>query len=368
MKKYLVALGLLVLSACSSYQSVNSTLYIDPAIQGEERRVITGVMELLPPAYRDNVIYFSENGTIYANRVALKSEFQPARQIKDNLYETSWGERFVTPPSDYDSPAGSGISAQGEYTCTSVSTGPYRRVATQAGANVLYGRYSYAYADIAVPGDGSVRGRTNSSGTQVETPFVYLGGQSSTGKEVDAGLQWSNVNKDWALYLRAAGTTYNNSQVRLTSPATVTLEYYVPADGTVAIRVTGGAVRTGTNRSLVASAGGWTKSGVGNTLKRLTTVAQASLNLTSGSYILGVSWANVKLGVYNGPTRTTPVPDGQAISVGELHLWGYSANGRDIDPDNVNDGPGGIGCSMPTSKVTADVFTGYMEDVSIDLR
>lgn len=367
MTKYLVALGLLGLVACSPSQSDDSGFHIDPAIQGQERRVISEVMRLLPPAHRDNVIYFSESGAIYANKVALKSEFRPARRLRDNIYQTSWGERFVAPASGSDASSGSGASAQGEYTCASVNTGPFRRVATQAGANVLYGRYSYASADIFAPGDGSVYGKTDNNGIQVETPYIYMGGQSSTGVEVDAGLQWSNVHTDWALFLRVGGALYNNNQVRLNSPATVTLEHYVPADGTVVVRVAGGTVRTGSNRSLVAAAGGWTRNGVGNTMKRITSIAQSSLNLTSGSYLLGVSWANAQLGRYSGTTQPIPIPDGQTVPVAEKHLWGYSSGGRDIDPDNVNDVEG-VGCSMPTSKVSADVYLAYMEDVSIDLR
>ncbi len=153
-----------------------------------------------------------------------------------------------------------------------------------------------------------------------------------------------------------------NNQVRLFSPVTISLEFYVPSDGSVAIRVTGGTVRTGINRTLVTSASGWSKSGVGNVIKRLTTIAQASTNPNSGSFLLNVSWLDTKLGRFTG-TGLTPI--GQGIPVAELRQWGQYS--RDIDPDNVNDGFG-IGCSQPANRVTVDAFLSYAEDVNIDLR
>jgi len=360
-----LVLACALITSCSTPRTDQELIEqtIDPAIVGEERRKMAEIMRLLPPAHRDNVIYLSENGQIYANKPSLRGEFRLSRQISDRVYETAWGEKFVLPSSGSPDDV-----SKLEYTCIPVSTGPFRRIATQRGVNVSGGRFSYAYAQVSLPGEGSVYGLQNSSGDQIETPFVYLGGHSTTSSgsimtEVDGGVQWSQAKKDWALYLKSgSNVAVQNNQVRLFSPVTISLEFYVPSDGSVAIRVTGGTVRTGINRTLVTSASGWSKSGVGNVIKRLTTIAQASTNPNSGSFLLNVSWLDTKLGRFTG-TGLTPI--GQGIPVAELRQWGQYS--RDIDPDNVNDGFG-IGCSQPANRVTVDAFLSYAEDVNIDLR
>ncbi len=338
---------------------------IDPRIVGEERRKIADIMRLIPSDQRDNVIYMSESGQILVNRPELREEFKLARKLEGNIYESASGQRFVETPSITDGDISSQV-----YTCSPVTSGAFRRVATKRGTNITAGRFSYALAEVWVPGaDSQVRAKqtTTTPITQLETPYVFIGGHSTTSAgvpitEVDAGLQWSQQNRDWAIYLKAGNNLATGA--RISSPASVTLELYVPIDGTVIVRVTGGSLSSGTNagRTLPLAAPGWTKSGVGNVMKRVTSIAQASTDPTSGSYLLNVAWIDSKLARFSG---TGPIPIGQTVPVAELRQWG--TYGNDIDPGNINDGLG-IGCVQPVGRVTSDGFTTYNEEVSIDLR
>lgn len=106
--------------------------FIDPSIQGEERRIITEIIKILPVEDRENVYYFAPNGNVYVNKQKLKSNITPFTQIGENLYKTSFGEIFT---GLNDSSELIGIS---NYSCV-FANGPYRRVYSKSGYSFYSG-------------------------------------------------------------------------------------------------------------------------------------------------------------------------------------------------------------------------------------
>lgn len=277
----LLLVATLPLSACTSAVldrgKIDVHESIDVSIQGYERDIMANVMNHLPEKHRTNVIYIDRKGKVHSNREALKTEFKPAKQISKNLWQKESGEMFVLPEEKAST---SDINAQVAYTCSPAGGGTFRRVATQQGLALTNQRFSYIAADVFAPGSGLVRSANFAWLGQVTTPFIYLGGRSTedyagASAEVDAGLQWGESNQDWAIFIRRTLTRVapgsNPTQVfsgpRLYSPAFVTMTFYVPTDGLVALNVSGGTLRTYGDRTIVADAVNFTKSGVGNYLR-----------------------------------------------------------------------------------------------------
>ncbi|MGD6845217.1 hypothetical protein ACQCVH_22195 [Bacillus infantis] len=168
------------------------------------------------------------------------------------------------------------------------TTGPYRKVASNAG-------YSWMSTYVYLPGGSNIK-----YGNSTDTAYAYVGG-SHGGTEVDAGFQHSPTYDNWSPFVGVNGSRPESGKtdVRFKSNQEVFMKFYVASDNKVALQVTGidtkGVKRTIT---LEADASGWTKSGSGNELKRVTSIAQTggSTNFQTGSYIKNVRWFDARIG------------------------------------------------------------------------
>lgn len=84
-------------------------------------------MALLLHEHRENVIPFDEDGTVYANKPALKDEFTTYDPVGDGVFMSTSGALMYLP----DDPRATGLSTQAA--CAS-STGPDYRVYSNPGA------------------------------------------------------------------------------------------------------------------------------------------------------------------------------------------------------------------------------------------
>ncbi|MET4560125.1 YrpD family protein [Lysinibacillus parviboronicapiens] len=169
----------------------------------------------------------------------------------------------------------------------STGTGPYRKVLSNSG-------YSWMSTNVYIPGGNDV-----SYGNSTDTGYIYLGGHSGS-VEVDAGLQHSPTLDNWAPFISVNGTrpSSGTSTTRFKSGQTVFMKFYVTSDNTVELSVSGIAT-DGVKRTVVvnATANGWKKSGTGNSLKRVTSIAQVGGdNFASKSYLKNVYWSDATIG------------------------------------------------------------------------
>ncbi|KFI34307.1 hypothetical protein HY00_03915, partial [Peptococcaceae bacterium SCADC1_2_3] len=258
--------------------NISGDLNIDPNIQGEEREVIEKIMRTLDPEDRENVIYISDSGKVYANKPELKSGVEPLKHVRDNVYQDSKGNQYAFPDETIKG-----------------GTGPFRRVMSKEGTTQNTYAWTSAYVHIGKhPNDVYEKSGTN------DTAYVYTGGKGSTGVEVDAGLQHSPTYDNWA-WVTKVGTNppYSPPEfTRFKSDQDVFLKFYVNQNNQVTLSVTGYDVnnikKTWTK---VRDASGWMKNGIGNAIKRNTTIAQAPENLLSGFYHKNVRWYNCKIGL-----------------------------------------------------------------------
>jgi hypothetical protein len=157
-----------------------------------------------------------------------------------------------------------------------------------------------------------------------ETPYVYFGGWANAGSglQVDAGLVFNEEELDipigsraesWSLFLSHWSPPSDAYSFRFAAGQDVFLEFYVPEDNKVAVAATGTYARqalSGVNQGTtvyVKDLDGWTKSGQGNILKRVTSIAQREgpgyvQDLSSGSFINSVVWNGVRVGGSKGTT------------------------------------------------------------------
>lgn len=258
--------------------------FIDPSIQGEERRIITEIIKILPVEDRENVYYFAPNGNVYVNKQKLKSNITPFTQIGENLYKTSFGEIFT---GLNDSSELIGIS---NYSCV-FANGPYRRVYSKSG-------YSFYSGTVYLPSDSEVEDGSIPNVGNGDTAYIYTGGRSSTGTEVDTGFQHGETYDDWAMFLRPTGGGERQNGPRFSGGQYVDIEFNVPQDGKVSLKATGivKGESTRTSHTLITDASGFKQNGTGNIIKRLTTMAQKTENYGSGSFVKNVKWYNSKIG------------------------------------------------------------------------
>ncbi|MDD2569167.1 MAG: hypothetical protein PHQ49_05935, partial [Clostridia bacterium] len=168
--------------AATSDSQTSSTGYIDSKIQGQERQVMTQVMSTLAPEDRENAVYIAADGTIYANKPELKANMKSWSKVKDNIYmdQNNNTQAFpvdsttVTNNTDDGSLLNSGVTPM-----ASTPKGLYRRVSSKTGYSW---QSSYVHFGTKTTDCYSVNNAT-------ETPYLYMGGTSSNGSEVDAGCQ-----------------------------------------------------------------------------------------------------------------------------------------------------------------------------------
>lgn len=281
------------------------SLKISSEITGEKRMVIADIMSSLDVEDRENVIYFSDKGKVYANKPELKEGIMKWHNIKGNLYKNSDG-KLKAFPSDKNTTTNKILKKDND-------GGHYRRVTSKRG-------YSWTTSYVHLAGGREV------SEEEGDTAYVYTGGNSDANIEIDAGLQHSPKHDDWAFYLLVEGKEPYTDIPRFKSKQNVFMKFYVPQNNKVALVVTGYDVY-GEKRTITYTthAPGWKKNGSGCNLKRCTTIAQKVEDFDSGSYHTNVHWYNCRLGTSstsnhrwlendNGP-RPTCFPDKKHVKV-----------------------------------------------------
>ncbi|KOY17049.1 YrpD family protein [Paenibacillus xylanivorans] len=273
----------------------NIEINIDSSITGNEREVIADVMARLDEEDRENVIYVTEDGAIYSNKIELKATTEIYDLVDNNTYQSPTGKELVGPgiPTDaFSVPPVSDntlISPTAESPSPIGGSGPYRRVFSNNG-------YNWLSTYVTIPGAPYVTGKVTT-----DTPYVYLGGWGSNGNGIDAGLQYSTAFDNWAPTTLANGSMVP-SNTRYRSGQDIYMKFYVtnPNECTLAvsgITTSGDQLTTTIVRSGVS---GWDKSGTGMRVKRMTTIGQKPENMNTGSYIKNVRWHDITLGYYSG--------------------------------------------------------------------
>lgn len=178
-------------------------------------------------------------------------------------------------------------------------TGPYRRVTSKAGTTSQ--PYTYVESCVILPTASNVYEKKGTN----DTAYVYLGG-SGNGNEIDAGLQHSPTYDNWSPIILCKGTVYHPADTeRFKGGQTVKLVFYVRANGKVVLKVSGTTV-SGTYKTITTycdNATGWKVNGVGNVMKRVTSIGQKPENLNSGSYLKNISWSNSYIGTSSSKHR-----------------------------------------------------------------
>lgn len=226
-------------------------------------------------------------------------------------------------------------------------TGAYYQMFTREGGVREAPRYTYISADFELAGGrpGDIR-ITN---PDKDVAFVFLGGNGTDGWWLDAGLQYSPLRRDWALFFwdegearRAAGKPFARRATPTLGPddrfapdQTVSLELFVPT------RPVLGAKRPQDNRVVVIARGrgraggsagggpqvrryafevpgGWPRSGVsggrGLNLRYTVSLAQVGgMDVTTGSYFSGTRVKNVRVGSSYATRRPLKPSDVQKV-------------------------------------------------------
>lgn len=238
--------------------------YIDEAVVGEERAVMQEVLLRVDPEERENVVYIDENDNVYATDPALKAGLTVEYSVDDVLADADAVTDDIMP--------------------LDTGKGPYRRISTSNG-------YSWMSGYVYLPSAGSNLYVANTSN---ETPYLYIGGTSTS--EVDAGMQYNTGNKNWSLFIAVDGS-YSFYNTRYQAGQSVFLKYLVTGANKVEVQATGYNVN-GTKVTYVksATANGWNTNGTNCSVKRVTAIAQHSQNLSSGSYMKNITWSNWNIG------------------------------------------------------------------------
>jgi hypothetical protein len=177
-----------------------------------ERRLMHNIMLHLAPEHRYNVVYYATDGTVHANNPDLIAGTKVYRQQlgqKRTMMISRDGDTIAAPPGHDISPR--------DYNCASIpvfsGSGPYREVVSTCNSR----------------GDQSVVALQCNDTTFMtfplyETAYTYLGGFSSYGYAVDAGLQYSQTYQNWALFIRV-GTSQVSFPTRLRCNQTASIHF-----------------------------------------------------------------------------------------------------------------------------------------------
>lgn len=283
----IIAISLSLLVACGQVKPIDDVgSYIDASIQGEERKLMIGIMTNIPASDRDNLIYLDDTGKIHANKPGLHNVLTPLKQNSNGSYTLPNGEVLRFAPCDRP---GTMKELSTNYSCGAEAGASYRRVASKDG-------YSYAQSTITLPGPGLA---TLNKATGV---YAMMGGRSSSNHEVDAGLLYSPTNNWWTNFIRLNGSTvycYDNScstspsTVNRVSPGSVKMEFYVPATNQVALRTSASSAGSPNYTIIVSAANSnWTPGGTAQRVKRTTSMVGS----TSGDNINNITWSGSTLG------------------------------------------------------------------------
>ncbi|MGV7115167.1 hypothetical protein PQ460_20155 [Paenibacillus sp. KACC 21273] len=285
------------INGVQAQNSQEPDLYINNSIQGSEKKIMEDVISTLPIEDRENVIYITKGGDIYANKPELKDDIEELTSVKDNVYKNSIGEQFIFPKSD---PKPSvvkntyfSVSKVAAPNCSNGGTGPYRRVYSSTG-------YSWLSMKVHIPSETEIKdlGPGTSTG---DTGYIYTGGWGGDKSlTVDAGMQHNTLKKNWSGAIRVSGNSAPFDMTNRYQPnQDVQMKFYVNANNSVTLVITGilidGIKKT---QTVVAEAQGFTLDGSNNILKRITSIGQTKgkENFATGSYMNNIHWYDVNIG------------------------------------------------------------------------
>jgi hypothetical protein len=254
---------------------------IDPAIQGEERAAILGIIqtERLEPGPYTDILYMRLDGRVFANRPEVRGRARPMQRLSRNVYRDSRGAVYVVPE-----PQPLSVTP----TCDG-TTGPYRRI------HSAVGKWGIGTVRLIIPGAAEI-----SVNPAAESAYVMLGGWGANGGAVDAGFLFSPAFNDWTLFIdtELADDDIYDTGFRFLANQNITNWRFwsgpnmatVMAYGCPSPRTPGPC----TNRKLVRRdlppGWGWNYPGTGMVLKQTTSIAQATQNFSSGAYLRNVNW------------------------------------------------------------------------------
>lgn len=242
-----------------------------------------------------------------------------------------------TPPSGWVPPP-----------CNLERTGAFRRVLSKPGSGPSWGLYRYVAFSAQVYLPDPQQNEIRIALPNNETAYIYTGGWGEQpGSTVDAGFQYDQLRpweRKWAAFLKRHGERdpawYGRPGVGLAAGQYALLQFYVPADDLVAVRVEGRWTDgwTGRAESQGITMVSWRADGLYNRLKRVTSIGQRTVNYRSGSYVLGVHWYHTSLG----------------RSLDARRPWDTSDTAEE--------------CNVPPDRVTVRRDSPGDEYVSVDLR
>lgn len=323
-------------AAASDPSMSDPTLYVDPSITGEDREIILNVMKTLDPDQRENVIYKSEDGKIYANKpellddvvvykpVQVRSLNQDGDSVSGTLYSSPDGTEMFAMPRQQEKPSDAELTgalstgdlpndlsscntvqSQQEITpfatqppCTGGS-GPYRRVTSNAS-------YSWESAHVYLPGGAEIEDHDDPAATDFngDAGYIYMGGWGQNGGNVDAGLQHGTRYDNWQPMFNINNNVEGLTD-RFKSKQNVNIKFNVPSSNNISLTISGVDFNTGSpvTKTYVRAATGFVLNG-SNILKRNTTIAQKPENLKTTSYIHNVHWYDSLIGISSTNNHT----------------------------------------------------------------
>ncbi|AET60303.1 hypothetical protein HPL003_17795 [Paenibacillus terrae HPL-003] len=308
-----VVVGVLSFSVTYSVgaESLQNGDLINPSMTKSDNAVLSKLMNSLDPKDRENVTYIDETGKVLVNKESLRKEvirLEPVSQdtykdskssllsVTQNTYKDTTGQLYTFPVlqpkpdcivgnNPTPTPMDFSTNSASFPVCRDLRNGAYRGVYAHMG-------FAWATTRIHLPSRKEIY--ENPSKYTGSTGFVYMGGWGNTNNAVDAGLQHSPKYNDWAPFLliegRGAPITYTP---RFEGDQDIQMKFYVPSDGIVALVISGyDTSGTKVTKTYAEAAPGWTATGNGNIIKRMTSIAQIQDHddYKDGSYIKNVAW------------------------------------------------------------------------------
>ncbi|WP_179033047.1 hypothetical protein [Paenibacillus kribbensis] len=333
-----VVVGMLSFSVtCSAgAESLQGGDLINPNMSKSDNAILSKIINSLDPEDRENVTYIDQTGKVFVNKESLRKEvipLEPVSQVtyKDtksslpsvsqdtykrsessslsvtqNTYKDSMGQIYTFPVLQpkpdcmvgnhpTSTPMDFSTNSASFPVCRDLRNGVYRGVYSHIG-------FAWAMTRIHLPSKKEIY--ENPSKYTGSTGFVYMGGWSNTNNAVDAGLQHSPKYNDWAPFLLIEG---NGGPLTFTprfeGDQDIQMKFYVPSDGVVALVISGNDISgTKVTKTYAEAASGWTATGNGNLIKRMTNMAQIQNHedYRDGSYIKNVAWYGSFIGSSSG--------------------------------------------------------------------
>ncbi|SHM91876.1 hypothetical protein SAMN05660826_02343 [Caldanaerovirga acetigignens] len=152
-----------------------------------ENEIMEKVMQNLENGEeKENVIYIDENDNVYSNKVELKRIY--------HKYEVNSNKRsFKMNNIEYALPLECQIrkninQVDAQYLIIQSGTGAYRRILSKSGYRKVEG-YALTTNNIKIV--------PHTEGAPNTVPYLYLGGRTSDGGEIDAGILYDITTKTW---------------------------------------------------------------------------------------------------------------------------------------------------------------------------